>query len=298
MCEEGIAAQVAVQSFFWSEIMFKRNMFNFRILMIIVINLFTVMTVSAFGKEASLTQPYVDPVYIYPSTDSPQTAGDEFWVDIWVGEVYNQVRHLYGVAFVVLFDATWISPVLPLDVDVSVVPEDFLGFRNELKILPPIVASDSIATAVTRTDTNRAANGYGKIMKIRFKSRSETPNNTDVCFYITEVAAVDSAWNEIILTPKELCLTIVQPPGIRPNPFTPNNDGYNDHVEFNLEELKNEGGVITIFNLWGKMVRQIERGIIWDGKDDVGNLLEPGSYLYVVKSRGKVIAKGVIGLAR
>lgn len=236
------------------------------------------------------------PIPIYASADSPQYAGDEFWVDIDVGDAENPVEHLYGVAFVVCYDALWFSLVSPYDR--NVVPGDFLGPLNEVRMLSPILSMDSIATSITRIDTSRTSSGHGTVMKMKFRAKSETPNNTDACFRIVEVAANDSAWNNIQLIPRDLCITIVQPTGIRPNPFTPNGDGYNDRVEFNLNELMTNGGVIMIFDLWGTKVRHIENTFTWDGRDDAGNMLQPGSYLYIVKSKGRVIAKGVIGLAR
>jgi gliding motility-associated-like protein len=85
---------------------------------------------------------------------------------------------------------------------------------------------------------------------------------------------------------------------IRPNPFTPNGDGFNDYVTFNLFDLKVYGGTISIYDIWGKEIRRIENGMIWDGRNDQGSTVIPGSYLYIIECQGEVISKGILGLVR
>jgi gliding motility-associated-like protein/uncharacterized repeat protein (TIGR01451 family) len=235
-----------------------------------------------------------DTIPIYPYCSSSQYADQEFWLDIWVGDADNPVKHLFNTSFIVHWDKDWIELVTS-----EVEKGDFWGSPDEVKVESWYQPYDSLlAVAVTRIDTSSTVSGYGIIMRILFRSKSKTPNNTDVCFNITEVTVMDSAWNPIVLIPRDCCMEILRHSGIRPNPFTPNDDGYNDYVEFNLDELKKDGGIIIIFDIWGKRVRQIENSIVWDGKDDNGDVLQPGSYLYIVKSKGKVISKGILGLAR
>ena len=83
---------------------------------------------------------------------------------------------------------------------------------------------------------------------------------------------------------------------IKPNPFTPNNDGINDVVNFRFQlhdvsvprELK-----IAIYDLAGRPVRHLEQlGVIrglfiqgdqvptWDGRNDQGIIVPPGHYFY------------------
>ena len=85
--------------------------------------------------------------------------------------------------------------------------------------------------------------------------------------------------------------------GVFPNPFTPNNDGYNDYVEFRFPETLQGNGRILIFNISGKKIRELQDSYIWYGNDDSEQPQKPGAYIYIVKSSGKVIAKGVINLA-
>lgn len=88
------------------------------------------------------------------------------------------------------------------------------------------------------------------------------------------------------------------PPAVRPNPFTPNNDGFNDFVLFDFEELKRQPGEILIFDANGRKVVELTGTNRWDGTDRNGKVVQPGAYLYIVRINNQVLDKGVIGLAR
>ncbi|MFN3551358.1 MAG: gliding motility-associated C-terminal domain-containing protein [Endomicrobiia bacterium] len=77
--------------------------------------------------------------------------------------------------------------------------------------------------------------------------------------------------------------------------ITPNNDGINDVAIFdNIPQ----GTEIKIFNLRGKLVKKIDSiPYEWDGKDDQGNNLEVGPYIYQFKINEELIS-GVIIIAR
>jgi gliding motility-associated-like protein len=85
---------------------------------------------------------------------------------------------------------------------------------------------------------------------------------------------------------------------------TPNNDGVNDFVVFEditfykafpLNQVDNIK--IQIFDLTGKIVREICDTEIWDGKDDTGNKVSAGVYIYQYKL-GNEIKTGSIIIAR
>jgi hypothetical protein len=77
---------------------------------------------------------------------------------------------------------------------------------------------------------------------------------------------------------------------VEPNPFTPNGDGINDAARWTFEVylLTSAADIsVTIYNLDGRLVRTVETPatageltIDWDGRDDEGNLVPPGLYLY------------------
>ena len=79
-----------------------------------------------------------------------------------------------------------------------------------------------------------------------------------------------------------------------PNPFTPNGDGINDQVAltYKLREVTTGREVLLqIFNLAGRPVATLTGGPTtsgayqqsWDGRNDAGDLVPPGTYVYRLK---------------
>ncbi len=85
---------------------------------------------------------------------------------------------------------------------------------------------------------------------------------------------------------------------VLPNPFTPNQDGFNDLVTFNVPGLLNGAGSISIYNQHGRRIREISDHNTWDGTNDDGDALPPGVYLYAVTINGKVKVSGTLTLIR
>jgi len=91
-----------------------------------------------------------------------------------------------------------------------------------------------------------------------------------------------------------------------PNPFTPNGDGINDYVQFGINGLRLWKGKITIMDMYGNRIKQIdvqvescsENRARWDGTDSSGAPVPQGLYLYVIESDGEVICNGTITVAR
>jgi len=78
---------------------------------------------------------------------------------------------------------------------------------------------------------------------------------------------------------------------VAPNPFTPNGDGVNDDTVFDFSLMLYLGEVqldLDIATLTGAIVRQLgpvdlgvgRHELPWDGRDDDGQLVPPGLYLY------------------
>ena len=233
-------------------------------------------------------------VPIRPYTLSPQISGDTFQLDVTIGDANHPVHALSTISYTLRWDNQWLEPLS----DNVVIGDIWQNGTTVILNSQWNTHSDSIAISINPLSLDYAVDGYGVSNRMFFHSRRETPHNTLIPFRITSVSARDPEGNYIHLSPVDFELLINRPEGVRPNPFTPNGDGFNDQVEFHLPRLKNFGGLITIYNVWGKKVRHIENGFIWDGLDDNGRELLPGAYLYIVKSEGIVIAKGIIGLAR
>lgn len=65
--------------------------------------------------------------------------------------------------------------------------------------------------------------------------------------------------------------------------FTPNGDGHNDTAIFNLAP---GDFAIEIFDVRARLVRRLSGVNEWDGRDDSGSPVEPGTYVYRLKGPG------------
>ncbi|MBN1899164.1 MAG: gliding motility-associated C-terminal domain-containing protein, partial [Spirochaetes bacterium] len=75
---------------------------------------------------------------------------------------------------------------------------------------------------------------------------------------------------------------------------TPNGDGVNDFLYFNglTGQYK-----ITIIDVNGRLINTISDVPYWDGRDENGNIVPSGIYLYEVKYNGKSV-KGICAIAK
>jgi len=87
-----------------------------------------------------------------------------------------------------------------------------------------------------------------------------------------------------------------------PDPFTPNNDGYNDFANFVVPDSIANEVTVKIFNVSGSKIRVLNKEsasyIIWDGFSDEGKISPPGVYLFLLESDTKSLKKGTITLMR
>ena len=109
-------------------------------------------------------------------------------------------------------------------------------------------------------------------------------------------ANVDFPGNSLGVRTDELGSNPLAQVRIAPNPFTPNGDGVNDRAEFRFQLHDVSVGrelTIDIYDLAGARVRRLQqqqviRGLFdestvvpeWDGRDDGGQQLPPGHYIY------------------
>jgi len=84
-----------------------------------------------------------------------------------------------------------------------------------------------------------------------------------------------------------------------PNPFTPNDDGFNDWTEFRKDDGIPQNWVISIMDRAGRLIKQLRNGEkIWTGKDESGQAMLPGTYLYIIFDGNQAIHRGLIQLVR
>ncbi|MDZ7292797.1 MAG: choice-of-anchor D domain-containing protein [candidate division KSB1 bacterium] len=90
---------------------------------------------------------------------------------------------------------------------------------------------------------------------------------------------------------------------VRPNPFTPNGDGYNDVDTLKFHDFVLFKPVWKIFDLRGAPVNSIQakdgaREIPWNGRDDRGNLVLPGVYVWILQDGSNKVASGIVTVIR
>ena len=91
-----------------------------------------------------------------------------------------------------------------------------------------------------------------------------------------------------------------------PNPFTPNADSKNDFCQFFFPQLGRKEGIISIYDIYGHKVRRIKvpsgrdakEVAKWYGKNDDGQFLPEGLYLYVIEVENEVVCDGTVVIAR
>lgn len=107
---------------------------------------------------------------------------------------------------------------------------------------------------------------------------------------------------------QKLVVQISQAPAIasrlivRPNPFTPNNDGFNDQVEFDYAGLNLRSPSLQIFDANGIAIwnsnGSISGRFIWNGRNEHGREVIPGVYLYTLRDQGNNVTSGYVVVAR
>jgi hypothetical protein len=158
----------------------------------------------------------------------------------------------------------------------------------------------------TQKDTTFSKLAAGERVTLRLPLRFQTTGAHEVELVIDagdNIREVTEANNS-----QKLVVQISQAPAIasrlivRPNPFTPNNDGFNDQVEFDYAGLGLRNPSLQIFDtngiaVWSNNSPAAGR-FTWNGRDDRGREVIPGVYLYSLRDRGNNVANGYVVVAR
>ncbi len=118
--------------------------------------------------------------------------------------------------------------------------------------------------------------------------------------YELEPGAIPGGGNACELAQQEYTCSRV------PNPFTPNGDGKNDFSQFTFERIGEKEATIRIFDMHSHQVRTIKvptgtaakSAARWDGRDDSGNSLTEGLYLYTIECEEEIVCDGTVVIAR
>jgi len=158
----------------------------------------------------------------------------------------------------------------------------------------------------TQKDTTFTQLAAGERATVRMPLRFQTTGTHEVELLIDtgdNIREVTEANNS-----QKLVVQISQAPAIasrlivRPNPFTPNNDGFNDQVEFDYAGLGLRNPSLQIFDangiaIWSSNGTTSGR-FIWNGRNEHGREVIPGVYLYTLRDQGNNVASGYVVVAR
>jgi hypothetical protein len=160
-------------------------------------------------------------VPIFPSAVSPQNAGDEFWVDIIVGNTTNPVFDLFAVSFELNFtNSTYLDVVTPTSA--NVIAGSFLG--NDVVFIQNVdETAGKVGIGISRKAGQSNVNGQGTVARVKFTSNNNPPDGTTILFSLQNVTANDSLGTTITLSPSTL--TVILNQGLTIWPGDTNNDG-------------------------------------------------------------------------
>jgi len=181
--------------------------------------------------------------------------------------------------------------------------EGVARLNGELPVTEPFRISFLINNEEFYTETIATPLQLGQSRAFQFTHTFTQPGVNSIVFFVDSGEVVDES-NE---TNNQKTFNVTVREGlftVSPNPFTPNNDGYNDAVIFNFSQIFNVSAPrVTIFSFEGQSIRtftsqdMINGLITWDGRDANGKLLKPGVYLYAALIDGKMLSRGSLTLA-
>jgi len=111
---------------------------------------------------------------------------------------------------------------------------------------------------------------------------------------------IDASGNEAICITEIRLAEQISPPNLDiPSIFTPNGDGFNDTWDIPGIDRYPEA-TIRIYNRAKRLIVEFKGSQMpWDGRDDKGNLLESGYYLYQIELRNeRILMSGYVTILR
>lgn len=212
--------------------------------------------------------------------------------------IVNDATGIAGAEIKVIYDPDILTA---LDARTTDLTSDFVIANT---VLPGKIAiSLAHATGITADS--------GAFIMIAFRVAADAIPCSTTTIAFARLSLYDEKTDSIPATPKNGLFTIKcsQPPSqpssevtVSPNPFTPNNDTFNDRARFQFSNEITASTEVLIFNIAGRRVKSLSatsgKSIEWDGRDDNGHDLRPGVYLYIIRENGSNIKNGTVTLMR
>ncbi len=210
----------------------------------------------------------------------------------------------------ILFSDSSNSKIAGADLLISYNPDilDVISV-NSTTLTSGFLITDSISSgniAISLARATGIAETYGIFLEIDFQIKSDAIGGSNSPLTFNKAYLYDESANVISTEVSNGSISVIGDDikeedkiTVLPNPFTPNNDSYNDNVTFNLSPGFSSGQTeIQIFDVSGKSVRKIRQDLVWDGLDNDGKALKPGVYIYILKINGETKFNGTITLIR
>ena len=250
------------------------------------------------GKESdnkghkNLTAPAE--VWIEP-LNKPLIADTQFSLNIQVGNEMQPIDGLFGLSFELHYsNSTYLEFVEPVEATAGpfLEPNTYTFTRHEPE-------NQIFFLAVSRKRGATGQSGYGQVMQLQVRISKEAPPLWPVCFEIKNVSANDYAGTAVPLQAgAPVCLTVADIAiDVIPNPFTPNDDGSNDQVEFKRDVGIPDNWSISIMDRSGRVIKRLTNGErFWDGRNEQRHPMLPGTYLYTIHNGKQTIKRGLLWL--
>jgi len=197
---------------------------------------------------------------------------------------FRDVAKIAGAEFLIKYDPALLEFV---SVSRSTFTEDFiLASQNE---------DDRVAVSIARSAGLQAAKGILLYLNFRIRLSAQTGTSTELA--IVSFKLYDSDGN-ILNAVSEHGLLKITGIVVYPNPITPNEDGFNDYANFVVPDSISGSVTVKIYSITGSKVREFSginhSTLQWDGRDENGNMLRPGPYIYIVQSENKTLSNGTV----
>jgi ligand-binding sensor domain-containing protein len=216
--------------------------------------------------------------------------GQEFWVDVKVGQAVN----LFGLALELLYSPT--NLVDPLNVD-TVGVSSFMG--NDVVFFSDIDKTNGkISIGITRKAGQGGVNDSGAVARVKMRVSNLAQVGQIVTLNLQNVFANDPAGQPIPVSVKGRTLVLdveskqnEQGPlnfalyANVPNPFNPSTI-----IKYDLS--KQAEVTLVIYDMLGRRVRTLvdqcqqtgRYAVIWDGRNDQGQMVSSGTFLYQLRA--------------
>ncbi|MFP4458407.1 MAG: gliding motility-associated C-terminal domain-containing protein [Candidatus Zixiibacteriota bacterium] len=262
------------------------------------------------GAPEISASPTGDTMYFHP---------DEIFTDgMHVEFTLDSATNIYGVpiepissSFDVDLSYPEISDMIPMDHQMVLNNEPDISFtlEDEYAGLEPDLTSITINGDRTYDMSSSALSRSGNRFTFSSSDAGERFIAGDTVYITVECGDApdycepnmgNHVW-QFNIEPKIECLA-------QPNPFTPNDDEYNDIIVFDYPFMFSEAAELKIFNKNKTLIYEERLNPIssrndyerrrWLGTDNDGKKLSPGLYFYTISRDNEVICEGTLTLIR